>query len=61
MGTTESGEIKQTNSGPAESRNIGQSLGRAEFVVGSYDFLNAHAIWSWIGEFRLSRFFNGVN
>jgi len=36
-------------------------VGRAEFVVGSYDFLNAHAIWSWLGEFRLSRFFNGVN
>jgi signal peptidase I len=36
-------------------------VGRAEFVVGSYDFLNAHAVWSWIGEFRLSRFFNGVN
>ncbi len=36
-------------------------VGRAEFVVGSYDFLNAHAVWSWIGEFRLSRMFNGVN
>src|SRR5215467_9371617 len=36
-------------------------VGRAEFVVGSYDFLNARAMWSWVGEFRLSRFFNGVN
>ncbi|MEJ1969898.1 MAG: signal peptidase I [Rhizomicrobium sp.] len=36
-------------------------VGRAEFVVGSYDFLNAHAVWSWVGEVRLSRFFNGVN
>ncbi|HXC56616.1 MAG TPA: signal peptidase I [Rhizomicrobium sp.] len=36
-------------------------VGRAEFVVGSYDFLNAHAVWSWVGELRLSRFFNGVN
>jgi signal peptidase I len=35
-------------------------VGRAEFVVGSYDFLNAHAVWSWLGEFRLSRVFNGV-
>ena len=35
-------------------------VGRAEFVVGSYDFLNAHAIWTWLGEFRLSRTFNGV-
>ena len=25
-------------------------VGRAEFVVGSYDFLNAHAIWSWIAR-----------
>ena len=36
-------------------------VGRAEFVVGSYDFLNAHAMWSWLGEFRFSRVFNGVN
>jgi hypothetical protein len=36
-------------------------VGRAEFVVGSYDFLNAHAIWTWLTEFRLSRFFNGVS
>jgi len=36
-------------------------VGRAEFVVGSYDFLNAHAIWTWLGEFRLSRVFNSVN
>ena len=36
-------------------------VGRAEFVVGSYDFLNAHAIWTWLAEFRLSRFFNGVS
>ncbi len=36
-------------------------VGRAEFVVGSYDFLNAHAIWTWLGEIRLSRFFNGVS
>jgi len=36
-------------------------VGRAEFVVGSYDFLNAHAVWNWITEFRLSRFFNGVS
>ncbi len=36
-------------------------VGRAEFVVGSYDFLNAHAFWTWLGEIRLSRVFNGVN
>lgn len=36
-------------------------VGRAEFVVGSYDFLNARAVWTWLTEFRLSRFFNGVS
>jgi signal peptidase I len=36
-------------------------IGRAEFVVGSYDFKNAHAIWSWLGQFRLSRIFNSVD
>ena len=36
-------------------------VGRAEFVVGSYDFKNAHGVLSWLGEFRLSRVFNGVN
>jgi signal peptidase I len=36
-------------------------MGRAEFVVGSYDFLNAHSVWSWLTEFRPSRFFNSVN
>ena len=25
-------------------------VGRAEFVVGSYDFLNAHAVWAWLGR-----------
>jgi signal peptidase I len=40
---------------------VANLVGRAEFVVGSYDFLNAHAIWSWLGEFRLSRMFNSVN
>jgi signal peptidase I len=51
---------------PADKGGVGfvpveNLVGRAEFVVGSYDFLNAHAIWSWVGEFRLSRVFNGVN
>jgi signal peptidase I len=35
-------------------------VGRAEFVVGSYDFLNAHSVWAWLTEFRPSRFFNSV-
>jgi signal peptidase I len=51
---------------PPEEQGVGfvpaeNLVGRAEFVVGSYDFLNAHAVWSWITEFRLSRFFNGVS
>ncbi|HEY4942497.1 MAG TPA: signal peptidase I [Rhizomicrobium sp.] len=51
---------------PPEQEGVGfvpaeNLVGRAEFVVGSYDFLNAHAIWSWVGELRVSRFFNGVN
>ncbi len=51
---------------PPEQQGVGfvpveNLVGRAEFVVGSYDFLNAHAIWSWLGEIRLSRVFNSVN
>jgi len=51
---------------PAERGGVGfvpveNLVGRAEFVVGSYDFLNAHAIWTWVTEFRLSRFFRGVS
>jgi signal peptidase I len=40
---------------------VANLMGRAEFVVGSYDFLNAHAIWTWLAQFRLSRFFTGVS
>jgi signal peptidase I len=36
-------------------------VGRAEFVLGSYDFKNAGSPWRWLTEIRLSRFFNGVN
>jgi signal peptidase I len=51
---------------PPEQMGVGfvpmeNLVGRAEFVVGSYDFKNAHTILSWLGEFRLSRVFNGVN
>jgi len=50
---------------PPERHGVGfvpaeNLVGRAEFVVGSYDFLNARNFWSWAGEFRLSRVFNGV-
>jgi signal peptidase I len=40
---------------------VGNLVARAEFVVGSYDFLNAHAVWTWLTQFRLSRFFSGVS
>jgi signal peptidase I len=36
-------------------------VARAEFVVGSYDFLNAHAFWTWLTQFRLDRFFSGIS
>ena len=35
-------------------------VGHAEVVVGSYDYLNARTISSWLAQFRLSRFFSGV-
>ena len=40
---------------------VANLIGRADFVVGSYDFLNAHAIWTWLAQFRVSRFFTGVS
>jgi signal peptidase I len=40
---------------------MGNLVGRAEFVIGSYDFLNATPISGWISAVRLSRFFRGVN
>ncbi|HEY1708332.1 MAG TPA: signal peptidase I [Rhizomicrobium sp.] len=51
---------------PADEGGVGfvpveNLVGRAEFVVGSYDFLNAHHVWAWLAEFRLSRFFNGID
>jgi signal peptidase I len=39
---------------------VGNLVARAEFVVGSYDFLNAHAIWTWAMQFRIARFFSNV-
>jgi signal peptidase I len=35
-------------------------IGRAEFVIGSFDFLNMHGPASWPGLFRLSRFFHKI-
>jgi signal peptidase I len=36
-------------------------VGRAEFVLGSVDFLNAPTLLNWPGEFRIARLFKGVN
>jgi signal peptidase I len=39
---------------------VANLIGRAEFVVGSYDFLNMRGPASWLGLFRLSRFFQKI-
>jgi signal peptidase I len=39
---------------------MGNLVGRAEFVIGSYDFLNAEPVSGWVSALRLSRFFRGV-
>ncbi len=40
------------------ARNL---MAHAQVIVGSYDFLNAHAVWTWLSEFRISRFFSRVS
>jgi signal peptidase I len=35
-------------------------MARADLLVGSYDYLNAGAIWTWLGQIRLSRFFRMI-
>ncbi len=35
-------------------------MGRAEMVVGSYDFLAVHSVHDWLGQFRLSRFLHAL-
>jgi hypothetical protein len=35
-------------------------VGRAEFVLGSFDFLNMRGPASWPGLVRLSRFFHKI-
>lgn len=46
---------------PASAGGVGllpveNLTGRAEVVLGSHDFLNAHSVGTWLGQFRLSRF-----
>jgi signal peptidase I len=31
-------------------------VARADVMLGSYDYLNAHSLMSWLGQIRLSRF-----
>jgi signal peptidase I len=40
---------------------LGNLVGRAEFVLGSYDFLNAEPVSGWLSALRLSRFFHEVD
>jgi signal peptidase I len=40
---------------------VGNLVARAEIVVGSYDYLNAHAVWTWLSQFRLSRILSGIS
>jgi len=39
---------------------VADLIGRAEFLLGSYDFRNAHGPASWLEQFRLSRFFRRI-
>lgn len=35
-------------------------MARADFLIGSYDYLNAHAVRTWLGQLRLSRFLRPI-
>jgi signal peptidase I len=35
-------------------------VARADLMLGSYDYLNAHSIRTWLGRIRLSRFFRTI-
>jgi signal peptidase I len=35
-------------------------VARADVMLGSYDYLNAHAVWTWLGQIRLSRFLHTI-
>jgi signal peptidase I len=36
-------------------------IGRADLLVGSYDFVRPGSLWSWPARFRLSRFFSRLD
>jgi signal peptidase I len=35
-------------------------VARADLMLGSYDYLNARAVWTWLGQVRLSRFLQAI-
>jgi signal peptidase I len=35
-------------------------VARADLMLGSYDYLNARAVWTWLGQIRLSRFLHTI-
>lgn len=35
-------------------------VARADLMLGSYDYLNARAVWTWLGRIRLSRFLQTI-
>jgi signal peptidase I len=50
---------------PAEQGGVGfvpmeNLVGKAQIVMGSYDYRNARQIWTWPAEFRLARFFSRI-
>ena len=50
---------------PADEGGVGfvpmeNLVGKAQIVMGSYDYRNARQIWTWPTEFRLARFFSKV-
>jgi signal peptidase I len=50
---------------PAEQGGVGfvpaeNIVARVDVVVGSYDFLNARAVWDWVSAIRFNRFFHTI-
>ena len=50
---------------PAEQGGVGfvpaeNIVARGDVVVGSYDFLNASAVWNWVSAIRFNRFFHTI-
>lgn len=52
---SEDSRVSQEEGGPGFIP-VENLMARADVMLGSYDFLNAHMPVSWLGQFRLSRF-----